>query len=204
MYEYAPVTPGIRQAVYDELKYLEGIRPAPAALEKQLERTKLPQDEAQLHSLLMTEGDLEAGELEVPVEWLASLAAQGRALYIEPGLWIAAEQEEDYERAFSMDGTEEAAAIVRRLLRYRGGHTPGQIGERYFLPGERVGAILDVLYSRSEIVEADGIFYHKKLYDRARQSTLKNLRHETATQPGATMPHCWPSGQSHIPRPMNS
>lgn len=23
MYEYAPVTPGIRQAVYDELKYLE-------------------------------------------------------------------------------------------------------------------------------------------------------------------------------------
>ena len=185
MYEYAPVTPGIRQAVYDELKYLEGIRPAPAALEKQLERTKLPQDEAQLHSLLMTEGDLEAGELEVPVEWLASLAAQGRALYIEPGLWIAAEQEEDYERAFSMDGTEEAAAIVRRLLRYRGGHTPGQIGERYFLPGERVGAILDVLCSRSEIVEADGIFYHKKLYDRARQSTLKNLRHETATQPGA-------------------
>ena len=185
MYEYAPATPGIRQAVYDELKYLEGIRPAPEALEKQQERTRLPQDEAQLHSLLMTEGDLEAGELDVPVEWLASLAAQGRALYIEPGLWIAAEQEEEYEKAFSMDGLEEAAAIVRRLLRYRKGHTPGQIGERYFLPEEKVGVILELLYSRGEIVEADGIYYHRKLYDRARQSTLKNLRRETATQPGA-------------------
>ena len=39
--------------------------------------------------------------------------------------------------------------------------------------------------SRGEIVEADGIYYHRKLYDRARQSTLKNLRRETATQPGA-------------------
>ena len=185
MYEYAPATPGIRQAVYDELKYLEGIRPAPEALEKQQERTRLPQDEAQLHSILMTEGDLEAGELDVPVEWLASLAAQGRALYIEPGLWIAAEQEEEYEKAFSMDGLEEAAAIVRRLLRYRKGHTPGQIGERYFLPEEKVGVILELLCSRGEIVEADGIYYHRKLYDRARQSTLKNLRRETATQPGA-------------------
>lgn len=185
MYEYAPATPGIRQAVYDELKYLEGIRPAPEALEKQQERTRLPRDEAQLHSLLMTEGDLEAGELDVPVEWLASLAAQGRALYIEPGLWIAAEQEEEYEKAFSMDGLEEAAAIVRRLLRYRKGHTPGQIGERYFLPEEKVGVILEMLCSRGEIVEADGIYYHRKLYDRARQSTLKNLRRETATQPGA-------------------
>lgn len=185
MYEYAPATPGIRQAVYDELKYLEGIRPAPEALEKQQERTRLPQDEAQLHSLLMIEGDLEAGELDVPVEWLASLAAQGRALYIEPGLWIAAEQEEEYEKAFSMDGLEEAAAIVRRLLRYRKGHTPGQIGERYFLPEEKVGVILELLCSRGEIVEADGIYYHRKLYDRARQSTLKNLRRETATQPGA-------------------
>ncbi len=185
MYEYAPATPGIRQAVYDELKYLEGIRPAPEALEKQQERTRLPQDEAQLHSILMTEGDLEAGELDVPVEWLASLAAQGRALYIEPGLWIAAEQEEEYEKAFSMDGLEEATAIVRRLLRYRKGHTPGQIGERYFLPEEKVGVILELLCSRGEIVEADGIYYHRKLYDRARQSTLKNLRRETATQPGA-------------------
>ena len=44
MYEYSPTTPGIRQAVYDELKYMEGIRPASNVLEKQQERTKLPGD----------------------------------------------------------------------------------------------------------------------------------------------------------------
>lgn len=51
------------------------------------QRRHLPEDAKQLHTLLMTEGDLTAGELEVPVEWLESLAAQGRAAYLEPGLW---------------------------------------------------------------------------------------------------------------------
>ena len=36
---------------------------------------------------LMAEGDLAAGEMDVPVEWLTRLAEQGRARYIEPGLW---------------------------------------------------------------------------------------------------------------------
>ena len=64
----------------------------------------------------MIEGDLIAGELEVPVEWLELLAGQGRTLYIEPGLWIAAEQEELYEKALSEGGLEEAASIVRLSL----------------------------------------------------------------------------------------
>lgn len=185
MYEYSPTTPGIRQAVYDELKYMEGIRPASNVLEKQQERTKLPGDEKQLHSLLMIEGDLIAGELEVPVEWLELLAGQGRTLYIEPGLWIAAEQEELYEKALSEGGLEEAASIVRRMLRYRGGQTADQIRERYFLTPERTEAILARLLEQDEIVEWEHVFYHKKLYDRARQSTLRSMRLETSTQPGA-------------------
>ena len=44
-----------------------------------------------LHSLLMMEGDLEAGELDIPAEWLDTLARQGLACYVEPGIWIAAE-----------------------------------------------------------------------------------------------------------------
>lgn len=185
MYEYSPTTPGIRQAVYDELKYMEGMQPAPEALEKQQERTKLPRDETQLHSLLMAEGDLMAGELDVPVEWLMHLADQGRALYIEPGLWIAAEQEAQYTKMLSGAGLEEASAVVRRMLRYRGGQTEGQIKERYFLTRERTREILSFLSGNNEIVEAGQVFYHRKLYDRARQSTLKSLRMETATQPGA-------------------
>jgi ATP-dependent Lhr-like helicase len=36
----------------------------------------------------------------VPVAWFESLAEQGRALYVEPGLWIAAEHEAEYASAF--------------------------------------------------------------------------------------------------------
>ena len=49
--------------------------------------------------MLMAEGDLTAGEVEAPIEWLNSLLQQGRALYIEPGLWIACEERELYQRA---------------------------------------------------------------------------------------------------------
>lgn len=185
MYEYTPTTPGIRQAVHDELKYLEGIRPAPEALQNQQERTKLPQDEVQLHSLLMAEGDLMAGELQVPVEWLERLAVQGRALYIEPGLWIAAEQEAQYADILPFGRVDEASAVIRRMLRYRGGQTAGQVQERYFLSRERTEELLTFLCGNGEIVEEDRIFYHRKLYDRARQSTLRSMRLETATQPGA-------------------
>lgn len=185
MYEYTPVTPGIRQAVYDELKYMEGIRPDREALQKQQDRTKLPQDEVQLHSLLMAEGDLMAGEVEVPVEWLESLAGQGRALYIEPGLWIAAEQEDVYVNVLYTGDVGEASAVVRRMLRYRGGQTAGQIRERYFLTEERAQDILAFLLEQGEIVQEQQIFYHRALYDRARQSTIRGLRRETLTRPGA-------------------
>lgn len=34
MYEYSPTTPGIRQAVYDELRYIEKLKPSAEALKK--------------------------------------------------------------------------------------------------------------------------------------------------------------------------
>jgi ATP-dependent Lhr-like helicase len=185
MYEYSPTTPGMRQAVYDELKYLDGIRPAAEELQKQQERKKLPEDEFQLHSLLMIEGDLEAGELDVPVEWLESLAEQGLALYIEPGLWIAAEHGADYEDALVNRQSEAAAPIIRRLLRYRGGHTLGQIRERYMLSEEFTLQILEALCENREIIEEDHIYYHQQMYERARKSTIRNLRQETATEPAS-------------------
>ena len=55
------------------------------------ERSRLPENENQLHSLLMAEGDLAAGELDIPAQWLENLAAQGRVVCLEQGLWIAAE-----------------------------------------------------------------------------------------------------------------
>ncbi len=75
------------------------IAPGEEELMQAQERSKLPADEKQLHSLLMAEGDLAAGELDVPVEWLEKLAGEGRVCYLEQGLWIAVEQEEEYRTA---------------------------------------------------------------------------------------------------------
>lgn len=100
MYDYAPTPRGIHGAVEEALaKEKQLIQPGSRELAQVQERNRLPQDEKQLHSLLMTEGDLAAGELDVPVEWLDSLAKEGRALYLEQGLWIAAEQEAEYAAA---------------------------------------------------------------------------------------------------------
>ncbi len=223
MYEYSPTTPGIRQAVYDELKEMDKVRPAPEELARQQERTRLPENEDQLHSLLMIEGDIMAGELPVPVEWLEQLAGQGLAAYIEPGLWIAAEHLETYEAALvggavveeelsagqladlrekqavsdsrltdsrktaetqSLETTMAAAAgIVRRMLYYRGGQTPEEIQDRYLFPDGVVEQMITILTEEKAVVEDSGVYYHAKLYDRARKAHLRNLRHSTSTQP---------------------
>lgn len=100
MYDYAPTPRGIHGAVEEALaKEKQLIQPGERELSEVQERNRLPKDEKQLHSLLMTEGDLAAGELDVPVEWLDHLAKEGRVLYLEQGLWIAAEQEAEYDTA---------------------------------------------------------------------------------------------------------
>lgn len=204
MYDYYPTTRGVQAAVEDELKQAQMIAAGKEELADVQQRRHLPEDEKQLHTLLMTEGDLTAGELEVPVEWLESLAAQGRAAYLEPGLWIAMEHREEYLHALSVceseDGellplakpetdTETVQArlhIVRRLLRYRGGQTAWQTAQRYFWTETEALEILNELVCREEAVESEGVYYHGKLYDRARRQTLKNRRNQIQTRPAAS------------------
>lgn len=132
MYDYSPTPRGIYGAVEDALKEeKELLAPGTAELSKVQEREKVPENEKQLHSLLMTEGDLAAGELDIPVEWLESLNREGRALYLEQGLWIAAEHREEYEKALENPSGKEALSIVRRMLRYRGGASACQTAGRY-------------------------------------------------------------------------
>lgn len=97
MYDYTPTPRDVQRAVEDALRGEKGlVEPGDAQLSQVQERGRLPENKQQLHSLLMAEGDLAAGELDIPVEWLEELAAEGRALYLEQGLWIAAEHEEEY------------------------------------------------------------------------------------------------------------
>lgn len=200
MYDYAPTPRGIHGAVEEALKKEKNlIRPGDTELQEVQERSKLPQDEKQLHSLLMAEGDLAAGELDIPVEWLDSLAKEGRVLYLEQGLWIAAEQEEAYRAAgIGMDAaetgetggadgrqnmTEERLHIVRRMLRYRGAADAVQTAARYGWTKQTAAAILETLCRQGEAAKQDGRYYHGKLYSRARIRTLKNRREEIQTCP---------------------
>lgn len=200
MYDYAPTPGGIYNAVEEERKReKEFLHPGEQELAQVQERERLPQSEAQLHSLLMTEGDLAAGELDIPPEWLANLAREGRALYLEQGLWIAAEQEKEYAAALgkyesdcvSMEQGgigenapgEESLSIVRRMLRYRGAANARQVAERYGWSVSAAEEILEELCRRQETVKQDDRYYHGVLYRRARVRTLKKRREEIQTCP---------------------
>ena len=132
----------------------------------------------------MTEGDLAAGELEIPVEWLESLAQSGRALYLEQGWWIAAEEAEQYAVALGeREQCPEQLRIVRRMLRYRGAADASQTAQRYGWCLSLAEELLDELCRREEAVKQDDRFYHAELYRRARIRTLKNRREEIQTCP---------------------
>lgn len=183
LYEYSPTPMGIHIATEEALKQVQMIDPSPEQLAMVSERRRLPEDEKQLHSLLMMEGDLIAGELEVPIEWLELLASNGRARYIEPGLWIAAEQEEKYMAALNTGDRDAQLQLVLRLLRYRGAQTPEQISERYLWPEKTAAGLLDELSRQGSATQSDGLYYHTELYDRARRETIKNRRRQIQTLP---------------------
>ncbi len=197
MYDYAPTPRKIHMAVEEALSQAlksdkELIQPGQQELVQVQERTTLPKDEKQLHSLLMTEGDMAAGDLEIPVEWLEMLAQQGRVVYLEQGLWIAAEETERYAAALGQPETEqpegaadreEQCRIVRRMLRYRGGADITQTAERYGWDVQTAEDILEKLCRRGETVKEDGKYYHAELYRRAVIRTLKNRREEVQTCP---------------------
>lgn len=198
MYNYAPTPRGVHAAVEEALRQeKELLRPGREELARAHERERLPEDERQLHTLLMTEGDLAAGELEVPVEWLEMLAGEERALYLEQGLWIAAEQREQYEEALASAQSVAASDIVRRMLRYRGGAAADQVAMRYGWTAEEAGQLLENLRRQGEVEAqeelredartgaevSETIYYHARLYRRARTRTLKNRREEIATCP---------------------
>ncbi len=190
MYDYAPTPRSIHAAVEEALQQeKELLLPGSQELAQTQDRTRLPADDKQLHSLLMTEGDLAAGDLEIPVEWLETLDQEGRALYLEQGLWIAAEHHEDYRKALQENDRETCLVILRRMLRYRGGADAGQAAARYGWSTQTAEALLRELCKRGEAVchmgPADPVYYHAQLYKRARTKTLKNRREEISTCPPA-------------------
>ena len=177
VYDYTPTTANVHSIVAEATKdAIKGIKPNPKQLERLAERNKLPEEERELHTLLMIEGDLIAGELSLPLEWFESLADQGRCLYIEPGLWIAAEHQEVYQAALENSDEEALQNIVRRALRYRGAMDIASLAERYFWSKEVAKGILEALLEQGSITTENDLYYHGELYERARRATISERR----------------------------
>jgi len=183
VYDYAPTPSGIYVAVEEALNKAHMIAPDPQQLHQVSERARLPENEAQLHTLLMIEGDLIPGELNVPPEWLETLEAKGLAAYIEPGLWIAAEQTAEYEAALIGEDREAREHILRRLLRYRGPQATEQIAQRYSIPEETALSTLESLCQSGSAVEYQTLYYHAQLFDRAVKDTVIMRRKQIRTLP---------------------
>ena len=181
VYNYTPITGNVLAAAAETAKEAMNaveikIKPKPEQLARISERRKLPEDERQLHSLLMIEGDLIAGELPIPLEWFESLAGQERCLYIEPGLWVAAEHSTLYQTALVDGDSAVRQDIVRRALRYRGAMDVAQVAERYFWPNETACSVLEALLAQGSVIVEEGLYYHAELYERARRATLTERR----------------------------
>ena len=153
MYDYAPTPRKIHAAVEEALQQEKTLlRPGSRELAQLQAREELPENAMQLHTLLMTEGDLAAGELDIPVEWLEQLHQEERAVYLEQGLWIAAEHLPDYQAALTENSTGESLSILRRMLRYRGGSSARQAAQRYGWSLQTAEDLLQELCRRGEAV----------------------------------------------------
>ncbi|MCL2497613.1 MAG: hypothetical protein FWF06_03250, partial [Symbiobacteriaceae bacterium] len=119
---------------------------------------------------------------------LQELEEEGRACYLEPGLWVAAEELELYQDAFQGDGAN-LQRIIRRSLRYRGAAGDLAIAERYALSLSRVQEMLEYLLSQGVIVPWDDLYVHKDLYDRASGARRTRMRATVVTAPGESYAH---------------
>ena len=178
MYDYAPshdVAANLR--VEDDAR--PTLRPEAEQLAQAHAGAKPPDSADGLHEKLMIEGDLLADEAEAPFDWMNRLLETGRALYVEPGLWIAAEQRELYAQALEQGDSEALKRIVRRCLRYRGPMRADDVAERYSLPDAR--PILEELRESGEAVLEDGVYIHAEAYQRAQQLTIRARRRAVET-----------------------
>lgn len=177
MYDYSP-----SHAVAKGLKIEDDVEPAilPEAVHLELAHigAKMPENAEQLHQKLMIEGDLLADEMESPFEWVQQLEELGRILYIEPGLWIAAEQEALYSDALEGKKQEAMEKILRRCLRYRGPMDENGLEARYC---RSVRRSLDVLLARNEIIFEEGVYVHAEVYRRAQKMTVTARRRAIST-----------------------
>lgn len=137
-----------------------------------------------LHELLLSRGDMVHGEIDAPLEWLERLCSAGRALYVEPGLWIAAEERELYAGALPEQGEGDFGAllrVIRRCLRWHGPMGAPDICERYALEDGAVERALAELIKEGVAVDTVAGYAHRDVYERAQRMELRARRERIRT-----------------------
>jgi len=179
MYEYYP-----SHGVIEGLRIEDDVQPSLLPEEEQLTQAhtgvKPPDSVEELHRKLMIEGDLLAEETQAPFDWMQALLDRGRVLYVEPGLWIAAEQRGLYESALEMRDPPALERVIRRCLRYRGPMDASALQERYAMPVQHV---LDALLKEGGAVLQNDLYIHAEVYRRAQRLTVKARRSAIETAP---------------------
>ena len=155
---------------------VSAVAPDADAVSRKYARARDIGEAEQLHSILMAEGDVVPGEVDAPAAWFEELAEAGRAMYVEPGLWIAAEHAADYEEP-------DYERIVRRCLRYRGAQDAGTLAQRYAIGEETAQAVLESLERAGSAVMFEGMYVHADVYASAQRLTIQARRSEVRTAP---------------------
>ena len=180
---YETVIPqAARQISVEEDKI--SILPEKSALTESLHAGKTPENASETHAYLMMTGDFRSGEGEISLMHLDELCDQGRAKYIEPGLWIAMEHESDYESALIFENEDALQRIVRRLARYKGAVDMDFVSERYFVDKKAADNAISKLVQAGDLIAFEDVFIHKDVYSAAQRKTLLALRSRIETVPG--------------------
>ena len=194
----SPLCLNLRRQVEAEMMYDTAIPSAAVTLSKEALLTLAPTEEAvksasrparaprsadELHARLLSEGDLLAGEACAPAEWMDALEIAGRAVYIEPGLWIARENEDEYRLALEENDGAALSRVVRRAARFHGAQTAETLSERYAVDEARAQEALNALRSEGILREFGGAYVHAELYESAQRMTVALSRQRVETQP---------------------
>ena len=194
----SPLCLNLRRQVEAEMMYDTAIPSAAVTLSKEALLTLAPTEEAvksasrparaprsadELHARLLSEGDLLAGEACAPAEWMDALELAGRAVYIEPGLWIARENEDEYRLALEENDAAALSRVVRRTARFHGAQTAETLSERYAVDEVRAQEALNTLCSEGILREFGGAYVHAELYESAQRMTVALNRQRVETQP---------------------
>ncbi len=194
----SPLCLNLRRQVEAEMMYDTAIPSAAVTLSKEALLTLAPTEEAvksasrparaprnadELHARLLSEGDLLAGEACAPAEWMDALELAGRAVYIEPGLWIARENEDEYRLALEENDAAALSRVVRRTARFHGSQTAETLSERYAVDEVRAQEALNTLCSEGILREFGGAYVHAELYESAQRMTVALNRQRVETQP---------------------